>query len=225
MSEINRDNIDFIKRRLNSIYREIIEIEQSDDGSPSIDSKIMALSTSFQRLRDKVSRTFPNNPNVPLSESLDEVLDNLGSRGLLQNLKSSTHEIADALSIDIIEENPQQTQNGPTHIFSPTVNQNPIINQSPTVNQTSVINQNVYTIENLISEINQLPNLDSGIKDNIILMTREIETESRKPRPVLSKIFSKLATIADMSSDAIPIIWKFIQHSGLLGHFLGIGGQ
>ena len=212
------------RRRVYSVYHDIVQIESADDEINNFTNKILAITEPFEDLRIKLRNVFPNNTHIislPVY-NCESYLEQFGAHGLSQRLKTCMREIADALSINL--DDSAQT-NTSKELVSITSQINPVIQPSLSINQQHAFNQS--TIINTISTFSQVKDsvekleLSDKDKKQIIEYAQNFEKEKTEKTPDGCKLRCCLGQTASISIDALNILLKYAQNSKLLELIFG----
>ena len=182
----------FVAMRLNSIIKQVNELEQSKK-TPTFE-EVEVVWKAYSELHHSIL----DNMTSQLDEYFPKyrVHNVQQSDTLLQLTKTRVREIADhfLLKLDI-----DQSNSFPTTL----VTQNQIVSQN-----------NVQTLSNLIENVNSLQIPDSN-KEQIVALVNEFEEESkgRKEPAKLRKIFFN---VAELSMDAASFLLKHASEIGIL---------
>ena len=183
---------DFVAMRLNSIMRQVNEIEQSKI-QPSFDQVEIVWNAYaelhqniLEHMEGRLDEFFPKYKphNVQFSNLLTELT------------KLRVRELADhfLLNLDV-----DQTNSSPDTIIT----QNQFVSQS-----------NLQTLANLIDNVNSLP-IPKSDREQIVSLVKEFEDES-KGRKEPTKLRNILFKVAGLSMDAASFLLKHANEIGIL---------
>lgn len=184
----------FVAKRLNSIMKQVMEIEQTGK-IPSF-NRVEIIWNAYSELHGsilehmEVDEFFPDYKRYSVGDS--EVI--------LELIKTKVREIADNFSLTL--------EIDKTNIIPSTQ-----ITQNQFVTQT-----NVQTLNSLIENVNTLP-ISQTNKEQIINLVKEFEEESREGKES-KKLRGLMARVAELSIDAASLLLKHANEIGTLRDML-----
>ncbi len=185
---------DFVTRRLNSIIKQISDIEKSDKISSFNHAEVIW--SAYSELHENILE------HMELDEFFPDFKPHNAhhSEELLEVIKTRVHEIADhfLLTLDI-----DKTNSVP----------NTQITQNQYVSQT-----NVQTLSSLINNINSL-SISPSDKEQITTLVNDFEKESQGSKDP-KKLRSMLLKVTGLSVDAASFLLKHANEIGVLKDML-----
>ena len=212
----------FIEKRIQSIYSDIIEIENQTSESTGIGPKTFAMISPFEDLHRLVKKEFLGNElidSLPIY-NYDQIIEQMGYFGLLQRLKSCVKEIADSLIMPyaVNISNSTESKINEKLVLKQTIIQetSPAISStiSPNIEQNATI-ENKINFQTILKKLEQLE-LESENKAKVLELARQFENEKNQKTPDSGKLRKCLNTIREISISAVNILIYYAQEAGFM---------